>query len=76
MKIKVGDRVKWNNSDSATVHTITSGSVDGYSASPSGVFDSGIMMSNSSYEITFKEKGTYDYYCMLHVWQKGKIIVD
>lgn len=76
LKIKVGDKVKWINSDSATVHTITSGSVDGYSASPSGVFDSGIMMSNSSYEITFKEKGTYDYYCMLHVWQKGKIIVD
>ena len=75
LKIKVGDIVKWINGDSG-IHTITSGSVDGFTASPSGVFDSSIMMPNSSYEVTFKEKGTHDYYCMLHPWKKCTIIVD
>lgn len=75
LKIKVGDKVKWINGSSG-IHTITSGSVDGFTPSPSGVFDSGIMNQDEPYEIIFKEKGTHDYYCMLHVWENGKIIVD
>ena len=75
LKIKVGDIVKWINGDSG-IHTITSGSVDDFSPSPSGVFDSGIMMPNSSYEVTFKEKSTHNYYCMLHPWKECTIIVD
>ncbi len=72
LKIKVGDRVEWVNDDD-NVHTITSGSVKN---GPSGVFDSSIIMPNSSYEVTFKEKGTHDYFCLLHPWKKCTIIVD
>ena len=72
LKIKVGDSVKWINEDVAK-HTISSGSVKN---GLSGVFDSGIIMSNSSYEVTFKEKGTHDYFCLIHPWKKCTIIVD
>ena len=75
LKIKVGGKVKWIN-ESSGLHTISSGSVDGFTASPSGLFDSGIMNQDELYKIIFKEKGTHDYFCMLHVWEKGKIIVD
>ncbi|MFB5634383.1 MAG: plastocyanin/azurin family copper-binding protein, partial [Candidatus Nitrosomaritimum aestuariumsis] len=62
--------VLWNNIDSAA-HTVTSG----IPGSPDGVFDSGMVMSGGTYEFTFVEPGEYDYYCMVHPWMTGKIMV-
>jgi len=34
------------------------------------------MMVNQSWEFTFTDSGEYDYYCVLHPWMTGKIIVN
>ncbi len=70
--INVGDTVKWDNVDTAA-HTVTSGSpADG----PSGVFDSSLVMGKASFEHTFDKAGTYDYFCMVHPWMVGNVIVN
>ncbi len=72
LKIRLGDTVTWSNDDSAA-HTITSGTpADG----PTGVFDSSLFLAGSSYKITFNNKGIFDYYCMVHPWKTGRIIVE
>ncbi|TFH00705.1 MAG: hypothetical protein E4G77_04590 [Nitrosopumilus sp.] len=68
--IFVGQKVSWSNADSAA-HTVTSGTATG----TTGVFDSGIFMSGSVYEFTFDDAGTYDYFCMVHPWMTGKVLV-
>ena len=70
--IDVGGKVIWTNDDTAA-HTVTSGMP---SPGPDGVFDSSLFMSGASYEFTFNEPGEYDYYCMVHPWMTGKVIVQ
>ena len=69
--ISVGDKITWINDDSAT-HTVTSGSA---SAGSTGVFDSGLFMAGTTFEFTFDKAATYDYFCMVHPWMTGKVIV-
>jgi plastocyanin len=70
--IFIGDTVKWENPDSAA-HTVTSGDIaDGHD----GIFDSGLFMAGGTFEFTFDEAGTYDYFCMVHPWMTGEIIVN
>ena len=40
------------------------------------LFDSGLTMAGSTYKIRFNNKGTFDYFCMVHPWKMGKIIVE
>ena len=71
VSINVGDTVKWVNDDTAA-HTATGGTpVDG----PSGVFDSSLVMAGKSFSFTFNEAGTYEYFCMVHPWMAGFVIV-
>ncbi len=72
LEIRVGDTVSWSNDDSAA-HTVTSGNI---SDGNDGVFDSGLFMSGTTFEFTFDKAGTYDYFCMVHPWMTGKIIVN
>jgi len=72
MNVKVGDTVMWDNIDSAA-HTVTSGNT---SSGVDELFDSGIFMSGDSFEFTFNEAGTFDYFCMVHPWMIGIIIVQ
>ncbi|MBS3923267.1 MAG: hypothetical protein KGZ37_09005 [Nitrosarchaeum sp.] len=70
--ISVGDTVEWDNVDTAA-HTVTGGSpADG----PSGVFDSSLVMGKAKYSHTFDSAGSYDYFCMVHPWMVGKVIVN
>ncbi|MEO2264384.1 MAG: plastocyanin/azurin family copper-binding protein [Nitrosopumilus sp.] len=70
--IGVGGTITWSNDDSAA-HTVTSGVVaDG----PDGLFDSSIFMAGSTFEFTFDEEGSYDYFCMVHPWMTGIINVN
>lgn len=70
--IRVNHTVVWNNDDSAA-HTITNGTpIDG----PSGEFDSGLLMSGVSFAHTFVKKGIYRYFCMVHPWQEGVVVVE
>jgi len=70
--IEVGDTVTWDNTDTAA-HTATGGSAaDG----PSGVFDSSLIMAGGSYSYTADTAGTYPYFCMVHPWMLGTIILE
>jgi hypothetical protein len=70
--VSVGSTVTWSNDDSAA-HTVTSGTV---TAGVTGIFDSSLFMSGGTFEFTFDEAGTYDYFCMVHPWMIGKVIVN
>ena len=74
--VDVGGVVTMTNTDPTGVHTFTSGTVDGFTPSPDGVFDSGVLMSNDAFEWSPTEAGTVPYYCMLHTWMVGEIIVQ
>ena len=69
--IAVGGTVSFVNSDSAP-HTSTSGSP---SDGPDGVWDSSLVMPGSSYDTTISSAGSYDYFCMVHPWMTGTIVV-
>lgn len=64
--VKVGSTVTWVNKDGGT-HTVTS--------SGSNLFDSGDMPAGGTYKYTFTQPGTYQYYCTIHPWMKGTIVV-
>lgn len=76
--IDVGGEVTWSNDDTAA-HTVTSGSAaDG----PDGNFDSSLFMAGSTFSVKFDgtdgpdEPGGYSYFCMVHPWMTGTVIVQ
>lgn len=70
--VSAGDTVSWMNNDNQ-IHTATSGNP---TTGPSGMFDSGIISAGKSFHHTFKTKGTFDYYCIVHPWMLGTVIVE
>ena len=70
IEIQSGESVTWQNQDVA-FHSITSGSYD----NPEELFDSGHLDPNQSFTFKFDESGDYDYFCTLHPWMKGKVLV-
>ncbi|ARS64332.1 hypothetical protein NMSP_0711 [Candidatus Nitrosomarinus catalina] len=76
LSANVGDKIIMTNTDSTGVHSFTSGTVNGFTLSSDGTFDTGILMSGDSFEWTPTVSGEYPYYCMLHAWQVGTIIVN
>ena len=71
VKIRPGDEVTWHNDDTAA-HTVTSGYA---SDGPNGIFDSSLFMAGSTFSVKFDEKGTFPYFCMVHPWMEGVVIV-
>ena len=69
--VEQGKQVTWVNEDSA-FHSVTSGFYD----APTELFDSGYLDPYETYSLTFDEPGTYDYYCTLHPWMEGQVIVE
>ena len=69
--IESGKEVTWVNEDSA-FHSVTSGFYD----TPSDLFDSGYLDPSESFTFTFNESGRYDYFCTLHPWMYGQVIVE
>jgi len=71
ISVGVGETVMWTNDDTAA-HTVTSGSAaDG----PDGNFDSSLFMAGATFEATFDTAGEYPYFCMVHPWMAGVVIV-
>ncbi len=73
LRIGIGDTVTWNNDDTAA-HTATSGD-PGETESVGAIFDSSLIMAGSSFSNTFDEAGEYPYFCMVHPWMAGVVIV-
>jgi plastocyanin len=71
----VGSMVVWTNND-ATLHTVTSGVVEGSTPQPDGVLDSPFMARGAEFSFVFDEPGEYNYYCALHLFMTGKVIVN
>ncbi len=71
IEILVGDSVVWKNADTA-VHTVTSGTSD---EGPDDIFDSRMMSPGEGFPHEFSEPGNYPYYCLLHPWMIGEVIV-
>ena len=70
--VDVGGVVIMSNTDSAA-HTYTSGTPEG---GPDGVFDTSLLMVNNSFEWNPTTVGEYPYFCMVHPWMQGVIIVQ
>ena len=76
LKVNTGTVINFVNEDTV-MHTITSGSpYDG----PSGDFDSGLIgiitSDNNTFSKKFYEVGTFNYFCMIHPWATGTIVVE
>jgi len=69
--VSVGDTVMWENVGS-TVHTVTSGTL----IEPSDHFNSGLIAPSNIFSLTFAVGGIYPYYCMVHPWMWGSVVVD
>ena len=71
VQVSAGTTVTWTNDDSQP-HAVNSGE----NATPSGLFDSGIMAPAATFEYTFTEAGEYPYYCLLHPNMVGTVSVS
>ena len=73
--VDVGGEVTWSNDDTAA-HTVTSGDL---SADPYNVgadFDSSLFMAGKTFSHKFDAAGEYPYFCMVHPWMVGTVIVQ
>lgn len=73
VKIKAGTTVTWKNVDTA-VHTVTSGKSTDKDAGK--LFDSKVLAPKKEFSFKFDNKGTFDYFCMLHPTMVGKVTVS
>jgi len=76
--VNVGETVTWSNDDSAA-HTVTSGITEYHnipgSQGPDGHFDSSLFLAGSTFDVTFDTSGNYPYFCMVHPWMNGFVVV-
>lgn len=83
LTISSGDTITWINSD-REIHTVTSGiGIDrgqiaqGKSEGhPDGYFDSGPFKPGQSWSYTFNKEGIFNYFCTIHPWMVGAIVVS
>ena len=61
--IHVGDSVRWTNAD-AVQHTVTSGNPG--DANAGSLFDSPLLNQNATFQFTFPNAGTFNYFCRPH----------
>ena len=80
--VTVGDIITWYNDDREG-HTVTSGEGSGRFGwmrdnfgKSDGIFDSGRFMPGESWSMKFEEAGTFSYYCTIHPWMEGVVIVE
>ena len=82
MYVTVGDTVTWYNDDKEG-HTVTSGEGSGRFGwmgdnfgKPNNIFDSDRFMPGESWSYKFENSGTFSYYCTIHPWMEGILIVE
>lgn len=82
ISINIGDTVTWKNDDREG-HTVTSGMSSGRFGwmnddfgTPDGFFDSGRFMPNDEWSFTFEKTGVIPYFCTIHPWMEGIVVVE
>jgi len=66
IEISAGTTVTWTNND-GFVHTVTE---------RENKFDSEFIQGGSDWTFKFENEGEYGYFCTLHPWMKGTVIVN
>jgi plastocyanin len=74
LTVSKGTTVTWTNWDS-TLHTVTSGSPESGNSGTGTEFDSSYLAAGKTFQHQFSIPGTFDYYCTLHPYMKGKVVV-
>ena len=72
LNVAVGGTVLWINNDNAA-HTVTEGNPSGNT--PSNGFDSGILSPGQTFKHAFDKPGTVGYFCRLHPFMLGQVMV-
>ena len=75
--ISVDDTVTWTNNDDA-VHVVVGSDPNPESLKhleDRELFDSGFLKTNESFSYTFDQYGTFEYFCTLHPWMNGYVVV-
>jgi plastocyanin len=67
LTIQVGDTVRWVNAAGGNQHNVTS---------TNGAFASSPTASSFTFEVTFNQAGTFNYFCTLHANMDGTITVQ
>ncbi len=82
LAISQGDTVIWKNDDTEP-HSVTSGiggglisAQTGSRGKPDGIFDSGLFQPGKSWSYKFNNAGTFAYFCTIHPWMEGVVIVQ
>lgn len=66
IQVNTGTIVTWTNDDTV-IHTVTD---------IGGKFDSDLIQPGAGWSYTFYNEGKYNYYCTIHPWMKGLVIVS
>ena len=82
ISVTVGDTITWQNNDREG-HTVTSGEGSGRFGwmrddfgTSDGLFDSDRFMPGQTWSYTFEKAGAFPYYCTIHPWMEGIVIVE
>lgn len=66
IQVNTGTTVTWKNDDTI-IHTVTE---------INGKFDSDLIQPGAGWSYAFYNEGKYNYYCTIHPWMKGLVIVS
>jgi predicted secreted protein with PEFG-CTERM motif len=73
LTVTPGTTVTWKNTDTVS-HYVTSGQPSDNTTGT--VFDSGNLIKPAgTYQFTFANAGTFNYFCTVHPWMTGQVIV-
>ena len=73
VQVAAGSSIKWTNDDNV-IHTVTQGKPS--EGGNSTGFNSGPIQPGSTFVHFFDESGTVDYYCTIHPYMIGKVVVN
>src|SRR5574337_910530 len=72
LTVAPGTTVTWKNTDTL-MHVVCSGKPSDYQCGQ--VFEEDSLKTGKTFQFTFADAGTYDYFCSVHPWMTGQVIV-